>query len=224
MDANDTITIQGRCLNSSDIEMISSLIKDNPSWHRTKLSKEICELWNWKRSSGGLKDMACRTMLLKLEARKLLKLPEYKKANARHSRKKKIEPILHSTSPIETSIDELYPIQIKEVNHSKYYEDFFDFMLFEYHYLSFKTTVGESMKYFVSDKDERPLGCVLFGSDAWKAKARDGHIGWTAEMREKRLNYLTNNTRFLILPWVKVPNLASCILGMVLRRLNRDWM
>ena len=82
--------------------------------------------------------MACRTMLLKLEARKLLKLLEYKKANARHSRKKKIEPILHSTSPIETSIDELYPIQIKEVNHSKYYEDFFDFMLFEYHYLSSK--------------------------------------------------------------------------------------
>ena len=224
MNSNDTITIQGRSLKSSDIEMIKSLIKNNPSWHRTKLSKEICELWDWKRPSGGLKDMSCRTMLLKLEDRKLLKLPAHRKANSNHSRKKKIEPVLHCKSPIELSIEELYPIQIKDARDSKYYEDFFDFMLFEYHYLSFKTTVGESMKYLAYDKYERPLGCVLFGSAAWKVKARDGYIGWTAEMRERNLNYLTNNTRFLILPWVKVPNLASCILGMVLKRLNKDWM
>ena len=112
MDINNIITIQGRCLKSSDIEVIKSLIKDNPSWHRTKLSKEICELWDWKRPSGGLKDMACRTMLLKLEDRKLLKLPEHRKANSKHSRKKKIGPVQHSKSPIATSIDELYPILI----------------------------------------------------------------------------------------------------------------
>jgi len=129
-----------------------------------------------------------------------------------------------SNYSITAPIQEFYPMQIKEVSHCGYNKDLFDFLLFEYHYLSYRTTVGESMKYLIFDKDERPLGCVLFGSAAWKTADRDKYIGWTAEIREKKLNYLTNNTRFLILPWVKVPNLASCILGMVLRRLNKDWL
>jgi hypothetical protein len=223
MNTNDTIKIQGLILKSSDIEMIKSLIKTNPSWHRTRLSKEICVLWNWKRLDGSLKDMACRTMLLKLEQRKYLKLPKLRRQSPPSGCKKKIHPILHSQSPIEVSIQNLYPIEIIEVRRSGYNEDLFDFFIFEYHYLSFRTTVGESMKYLVFDKHKRPLGCVLFGSAAWKTIDRDKYIGWNIETREKNLNYLTNNTRFLILPWVKVPHLASFILGSVLRRLNMDW-
>ena len=224
MNTEDTIILQGRSLSSEDIELIKSLIQDNPSWHRTCLSRKLCKLWDWKRADGSLKDMTCRTMLLKLERRGFLKLPAPVKSANNHLRGRQIPPILHNTVSIEDILPELYPLKIHEVHGSGYTEDLFNSLMHEYHYLSFKSTVGESMKYLVSDKDERPLGCVLFGSAAWKAKARDGHIGWTAEMRKKRLNYLTNNTRFLILPWVKVPNLASCILGMVLRRLNRDWM
>jgi hypothetical protein len=224
MNTNNTIKIQGLFLKSSDIEMIKSLIKNNPSWHRTRLSKEICELWNWKRPAGSLKDMACRTMLLKLEQRKYLTLPKLRRQAPPSGGKKKIHPILHSRSPIEKAIQRLYPITVKEVSRSGYNEDLFDFLLFEYHYLSFKKTVGESMKYFVFDKDQHPLGCVLFGSAAWKTIDRDKYIGWDIETRERNLNYLTNNTRFLILPWVKVPHLASFILGSVLRRLNRDWL
>ena len=224
MDANDTIILQGRSLSSTDIELIKSLIKDNPSRHRTYLSRELCKLWNWKRPDGSLKDMACRTMLLKLERRGFLKLPAPVKSANNHLRGRQIPPILHNTVSIETALSELYPLNIQEVHGNGYYEDLFNSLVHEYHYLSFKLTVGESMKYLISDKDERPLGCLLFGSAAWKAKARDRHIGWPAEMREKNLNYLTNNTRFLILPWVKVPNLASFILGTVLRRLNKDWI
>ncbi len=224
MNTEDTIILQGRSLSSEDIELIKSLIKDNPSWHRTYLSRKLCKLWSWKRADGSLKDMTCRTMLLKLERRGFLKLPAPVKSANNHLRGRQIPLIIHNTVSIEDVLPKLYPLKIHEVHGSGYAEDLFNSLMHEYHYLSFKSTVGESMKYFVSDKDERPLGCVLFGSAAWKAKARDWHIGWTAEMREKRLNYLTNNTRFLILPWVKVPNLASCILGMVLRRLNRDWM
>jgi len=94
MNTYDTIKIQGLILQPSDIETIKSLIKSNPSWHRTRLSKEICEQWNWKRPDGSLKDMACRTMLLKLEKRKFLKLPRLRKTNSKHSRLKRIQPIL----------------------------------------------------------------------------------------------------------------------------------
>lgn len=224
MNTDDTIKIQGLFLKSSDIEMIKSLIKNNPSWHRTRLSKEICELWNWKRTDGSFKDMACRTMLLKLEKQNLLKLPEVIKTNLPKNRKKKIKFIDHNTFPISAAVKELYPIKIIEVSRSGYYEDLFDFFLFKYHYLSFKTTVGESMKYLIFDREENPVGCILFGSAAWKAIDRDNFIGWNAEIREMNLNYITNNTRFLILPWVKVPHLASYILGNVLRRLNDDWL
>ncbi len=223
MNTNNTIKIQGLTLKSNDIEMIKSLIKCNPSWHRTKLSKEICELWNWKRADGNPKDMACRTMLLKLERQEYLKLPKLRRKGPQTTGRKPILPIPHSQIPIECPIKELYPITVREVSRSGHDEDLFNFLLFEHHYLSFRTTVGESMKYFIFDRNERPLGCVLFGSAAWKAIDRDNFIGWDAEVREKNLNYLTNNTRFLILPWVKVPHLASCILGSVLRRLGNDW-
>jgi hypothetical protein len=83
--------------------------------------------------------------------------------------------------------------------------------------------VGENLQYLVTDAAERPLGCVLFGSAAWKCAARDQWIGWTAEQRESRLRLITNNSRFLILPWVVVKHLASWILGQVARRIAQDW-
>ena len=223
MDKNETITVQGRQLNFGDIENIKSLIAANPSWHRTKLSKELCALWNWHRADGQMKDMACRTMLLKLERRELLKLPKLRRESPTRRRGCRVPDILHSTIAIESGLPSLQPVRLLEVRGRGYDDDLFNCLLRNYHYLGFKTTVGEYMKYLVLDRSERPLGCVLFGAAAWKAKNRDDYIGWLVSEREKNLNYLTNNTRFLVLPWVKVPHLASCILGHALRRLNNDW-
>lgn len=223
MDNNETITVQGRHLNSADIESIRNLISDNPSWHRTRLSKELCEQWDWRRDGGQVKDMACRTMLLKLERRGLLELPSPRHGDRNCSRGCNVQTVPHSTTPIEIGLSLLQPVCMLEVRGRGYYDDLFNCLLHNYHYLGFKTTVGEYMKYLIFDRSERPLGCVLFGAAAWKAKARDEHIGWSVSEREKNLNYLTNNTRFLVLPWVKVPHLASCILGHALRRLNNDW-
>ncbi|MES9882535.1 MAG: Druantia anti-phage system protein DruA [Sedimenticola sp.] len=100
----------------------------------------------------------------------------------------------------------------------------FRYLLSSHHYLGYKNTVGENMKYLIHDRDGRPLACILFGSAAWKCAARDIHVGWTAPMCERNLHYVTNNTRFLILPWVRVPHLASHILSRVVRRVSRDWM
>lgn len=223
MKDNEIITVQGRQLDYHDIENIKSLIAGNKSWHRTRLSKEICEHWNWRRPDGSLKDMSCRTMLLKLERRGLLKLPIPRHDGHNRSRGRKVVAVPHSSTPIETDLFTLHPLRLLEVRGCGHNNDLFNHLLSNYHYLGFKSTVGEYMKYLVSDRSERPLGCVLFGAAAWKAKSRDNYIGWSIPKREKNLNYLTNNTRFLILPWVRVPNLASYVLAHVLRRLNRDW-
>jgi hypothetical protein len=99
----------------------------------------------------------------------------------------------------------------------------FSAALAEFHYLGCRGTVGENLQYMVTDVNGRLLACLLFGSAAWKCSPRDQYIGWTREQRERHLHLITNNTRFLILPWVQVPHLASWILGHVLRRLSADW-
>ena len=100
----------------------------------------------------------------------------------------------------------------------------FRFLLHRYHYLGLRNGVGENLKYLVRDPRGRPLACVLFGSAAWKAQARDRFIGWEASTRQQRLGGLTNNARFLVLPWVRVPHLASHLLAQVARRVSADWI
>ena len=100
----------------------------------------------------------------------------------------------------------------------------FRYLLSRYHYLGYSVTVGENIKYLIKDKFGRPLSCVLFGSAAWKVACRDGYLGWTKECRERRLYLVTNNMRFLVLPWVTVSHLASHILGGIGRRIRKDWV
>jgi hypothetical protein len=99
----------------------------------------------------------------------------------------------------------------------------FNHMLSQYHYLGYRGSVGESLKYLVHDSQGRPLACILFGSAAWKTAPRDTFIGWTRNQRESNLRFMTNNMRFLILPWVRVPHLASHILSRITRRISDDW-
>lgn len=214
------LVIQGRQLLSDDIELISRLITDNPDWHRTRLSRELCRLWNWRTDKDLLKDMACRSMLRKLEQRKLVTLPA-----ARHNgnRARVIPYIAHSCDPIHCELAELRPIQILMIPASGDTDDLFHCLMDRYHYLGCRGHVGEHIKYIIFDRHNRPLACMLFGSAAWQTKVRDLFIGWSPSVRQANLKLMTNNTRFLILPWVVVPNLASFILGACLRRLSDDW-
>lgn len=214
------LVIQGCQLLSDDIELISRLITDNPDWHRTRLSRELCRLWNWRTDKDLLKDMACRSMLRKLEQRKLVTLPA-----ARHNgnRARVIPYIAHSCDPIHCELAELRPIQILMIPASGDTDDLFHCLMDRYHYLGCRGHVGEHIKYIIFDRHNRPLACMLFGSAAWQTKVRDLFIGWSPSVRQANLKLMTNNTRFLILPWVVVPNLASFILGACLRRLSDDW-
>lgn len=218
---NWPLKLQGRFLTESDVNEIRLLLHENPSWNRTRLSQELCGLWNWRRPDGQLKDMACRELLRKLEIHSLIKLPL--RQNPGPGRLPEVESIDIDKNPLICSLSALQPIRILDARSSTENEKIFNHLVKEYHYLSYGRPVGQNMKYLVVDVNDRPLGCLLFGAAAWKTEDRDNWIGWSSDMREKNLGLICNNTRFLILPWVDVFNLASYVLGSVLRRLSDDW-
>lgn len=229
--ANELI-LQGRLVSKSDIDEVCDLLASHPEWSRWKLSRHLSEKWDWRNSRGQLKDMACRSFLLKLEQLGYIRLPERRCASPNRMGKKLqfIPAVLHCKNPIDCKLKELLPLEIISINKSKsknrnsYYQSLFDFFLFKYHYLSYKGTVGENFKYLVLDRFNRPLGCLLFGSSAWKVACRDTFIGWDIETRQRNVNLITNNTRFLILPCIQVRHLASHILSQVCRRISSDWL
>jgi len=222
---SEIIKSNGRIISTSDIELINSLIEQNKSWNRTRLSKELCKIWDWRMPNGQLKDMACRSLLLKLHRLELIRLPEPAHDGRNHLRNKtsKEPNISYSLSPIKTKLKEILPLSLKVVN-DKNDALLFKTLLNNHHYLGYKGTVGEHIKYLVFDNQQRPIAALLFGSAAWRLAPRDHFIGWEDHIRQKNLCYLTNNMRFLILPWVNVPNLASHILSKVAHRITTDWL
>jgi len=130
---------------------------------------------------------------------------------------------MHGSGPIIGPLSALQSLRLEPLGEGHPDLALFRFLLHRYHYLGLRNSVGENLKYLARDRQGRPLACLLFGSAAWKARARDEWIGWDADRRQHRLARLTNNTRFLVLPWVRVPHLASHLLGQVARRLNGDW-
>jgi hypothetical protein len=215
--------IQGREISPEDIQIIRRLLRDHPDWNRSRLSRELCELWNWRRPGGQLKDMACRTLLLKLERADWITLPPRQVPSSNSLRSQTQVMAAHQTDEIQDRLPNLIPLQITQVLPRTPDNRLFNCLLSQYHYLGHRTTVGENMKYLVRDRGGRPLACVLFGSAAWKTAPRDAFIGWSPPTRARNLILITNNTRFLILPWVKVRNLASHILAHIARRIPSDW-
>jgi len=215
-----SMILQGRQVCEDDIELILHLMAENPDWGRSRLSIELCRLWDWRTDKGVLKDMACRSMLRKLEQRRLIVLPASRMAGPPA---RKIRDIAHCQDPIETDLQCLQPIRIEPVNGHRPTDQLFHCLMDRYHYLGCRGHVGEHLKYMVHDRNGRHLAALLFGSAAWKTAARDRFIGWDPATRQANLKLMTNNTRFLILPWVKVNNLASFVLGACLRRLSQDW-
>jgi hypothetical protein len=216
--------IQGRCIADGDLELIRSLLGEHRQWNRTRLSRELCERWGWRNDKGRLKDMACRTLLLKLERKGLIRLPRRQRPNPNAHRNRLICEAPHDRSPIRCDLSAVLPLRIEPLAQEDSRLALFRFLLHRYHYLGHQNCVGENLKYLVSDSAGRTLACLLFGSAAWKAGDRDEFIGWSVIQRERNLGLLTNNTRFLIMPWAKVRHLASHLLGRVCRLLPGHWM
>jgi hypothetical protein len=216
--------IQGRRIGPEEMGTIRALLQAHPQWSRWRLSRELARQWHWYSSSGQLKDMAARTLLLKLQQRQLIILPERRRRPVRRvpDRSSDLFDAL-IPDPIEQPLRALRPLQILCVRpgHHDYYV--FERHLVRHHYLSYGGPVGENVGYLVRDRQGRDLACLLFGAAAWKCAPRDQWIGWSAAQRTQRLHLVANNSRFLILPWARVRLLASHLLGQIARRIHSDW-
>ena len=218
-----TFTLQGRELGPVELGFIRQLLQEHPDWSRRRLSQALCQRWNWRNGVGQLKDMASRTLLLKLQARGQIQLPARRQTPANRMRQTQIAPWVWDSSAIASSLGELGRLQVSEVSRDRAQRQFVAAALGQFHYLGFGGAVGENLQYTVREAQGRLLGCLVFGSAAWKCQGRDQFIGWNLAQRRRNLCCLTNNSRFLILPWVKTPHLASWALGAVARRLSADW-
>ena len=217
---------QGRPISAGEVQWLREWIAAHPEWSRKRLAHELCEHWQWYTATGQRRDFTARNFLLRLAAHDLIRLPPLRQAKARPwgfaiARRSAQTPL--TVAPVEAALSQLVPLSFvtapagsTELHRCWGY-------LAQYHYLGFSRPAGETLTYLVRDRYGRDLACVLFGAPAWTVAARDAFIGWTHRVRQRHVSWLTNNTRFLILPGVKVAHLASHVLGRITRRLRADW-
>lgn len=217
-----SLTILKREIGPAELAQINWLIETKGYRGRTYISKELCQLWDWRLPNGQLRDIACRDLLRRLEKRGLIELPPPLHAARRPGYKNKTSlPQNFVQTPLSQSLGEFSSLEIEMVRGSKH-ESFFNALIDAYHYLGYHQGSGEQLKYIIYG-DGHVLAAIGFGGAAYKSAARDQHIGWDKTARERHLVNLANNSRFLILPWIVVPHLASHILGRVSRRIRDDW-
>ena len=216
--------IQGRKIGGAEIAEIQALIEANPKWSRWRLSGVLAQRWEWYSASGQLKDMAARTLLLKLHERRLITLPERKRAPVVR-RPQLVQDLFDSLppDPITADLAWLQPLQIQVVGPKQPDYHTFQRYLAEHHYLSFGGPIGENLGYLIRSRAGVDLACLLFGAAAWQCAPRDQWIGWSAEQRAQGLRFIANNSRYSILPWVRVAELANHILSQIAQRIDADW-
>jgi hypothetical protein len=216
------LLIQGRCLGQEEITWLSRWIQEHPQWSRKRLARQLCEVWQWCDERGRLKDFAARSLLLKLEAQGCIALPplQVHQRRAPCPRPKWVD--WQPPPQWSASCAQIGPVSVEPVNAGSPAARRWAFYLDQYHYLGLHV-VGENIGYLAVDAHGRDVAALLFGAPAWRCARRDQFLSWNDETRRQRLHTLANNTRFLILPWVRVPHLASHVLSRVARRIGADW-
>ncbi len=207
-------------LTNGDIDFIRSLITEHYARGRSHISRVLCVTWNWFQANGGLKEYAARDLLLRLEEKEFVSLPP------RLRPKNNLKSKCFDTAPdfvkrkLCGKIPEFSKPVVKPVGPDDRY--LFDWLLHRYHYLGFSGFVGEHLRH-LAFIDGQVVACLAWSGAAWKVGVRDRFVGWNAPVRRKNLCLVANNTRFLILPWIRVEHLASKVLSPSLGRLNADW-
>ena len=213
---------RGREVTEPDLEFIRELIAAHPGASRRELSARLCAAWNWVQPNGAPRDMVCRGLMLQLHRAGHIQLPPVRWVNPNPFlvRRRPLPPLL-DTTPLVAPLAQIQPLELELVRRTGG-ESFFNGLLEHYHYLGYTQPVGEQLKYLVQARG-RPIACLAWSSAPRHLGSRDRFIGWLAQARRQNIRFLAYNSRFLILPWVKVPHLASHLLGRVARRLPLDW-
>jgi hypothetical protein len=213
---------RGRAVTAEDIAFIRQLIAENPRASRRGLSAKLCEAWQWKQANGAPRDMVCRGLLLMLHRTGKIELPSirFQPPNPFVHRGAP-SPMLIDTTVVTSALSELQPVDLQQVRRTGD-EPLFNSLMEQHHYLSYEQPVGEHLK-FLAWAQGRPVACLAWSSAPRHLGSRDRYIGWSAEARRRNIKFLAYNTRFLILPWVRVPHLASHLLARMTRSLSEEW-
>jgi hypothetical protein len=213
--------LSGRLVTRDDLETVRRIIAQSPTVSRLQISRAVCQAWGWFKPDGGLKEMRARGVLLQLHKAGLIELPPPRPTSSNHRKFSWRTPVGEPGAPIVKSVSELLPLRLERVI-TKKDSYLWNELVDRYHYLGYTKLPGAQLRYLVYGKES--LVAVLgFSAAAWSVKDRDLFIGWNLEQRRQNLYLVVNNSRFLILPWVKSKNLASKLLSMAARQLPRDW-
>jgi hypothetical protein len=216
------LTYRGREVTEADAAFLQDLIDHQPAASRRALSRLACQAWNWVQPNGALRDMVCRGLMLALHRGGHIVLPARRLAPPNPlAHRCKPAPLALEGQPIHSAIQDLLPLTFRQVRRTEE-EATFNGLIQAHHYLGYTQPVGEQLKYMVHS-GERLLACLAWSSAPRHLGPRDRFIGWSKEQRRRNLHLLAYNPRFLILPWVQVPHLASHILGRMARILPGDW-
>ena len=219
----ETWRYRGQEIGSEQIVFLREFIGTHPTSSRWKLSRQLCEALGWKQANGALRDMVCRGLLLMLERAGEIQLPPVRRHIRGQCRtgRPRPETVLIDNTPLAMPLKALGPIEIQPVRRTAD-EPLFNSLMEHCHSLAYEQPVGEHLKY-LAWAQRRPIACLAWSSAPRHLGSRDRFIGWSAEARRRNIRFIAYNTRFLILPWVRVPHLASHILGKVTRALSDDW-
>jgi hypothetical protein len=213
---------RGKAVTTEDILFIRHLIAQNPHLSRRGLSAKLCEAWDWKQANGALRDMVCRGLLLMLHRAGEIELPAVRQVSLNpFLRREKPHSVPIDMTPLTGALADLRPLSVRQVRRTSD-ESLFNSLIEHHHYLGYEQPVGEHLKYLVWSQG-RPIACMAWSSAPRHLGSRDRHLGWTADARRRNIRFVAYNTRFLILPWVEVPHLASHILGRIASSLSKDW-
>ena len=212
----------GRHFSPDEIQTIRDLMQVDPNLKRSPLSRKLCELWHWTKPNGELKDMTCRVALNRMQADGLITLAPSQIPNVRRRADFPATAASDAQEPVKQPVHELEPLTLRLVSGtaaSRLWNEY----IARYHYLGYTPMSGSQLRYNVF-AGEQLVACLSFGASAWKLKERERFVGWSEIQRQRNLQLVVNNARFLILPWIESKGLASKILSRVARQLPQDWL
>lgn len=210
----------GKTWSETDIECIRALIAAAPTARRAELARQVCASFDWRRPNGLPNLMSCRVAMIRMQRDGLIELPPPQHPY-RVPKRTFASPASDPKPTMELRIEDLKDLRVELVPRGKPLA-LWNELIARYHYLGYRITPGAQLRYFII-ADGQLLGAMGFGGAAWKVAPRDGFIGWSTEERQSRLHLIVNQTRFLILPWMRCHNLATKSLALVRRRLVDDW-
>ena len=224
MDANPPpatpvlVRYRTRAIGPAELAFIRATIAAHAARGRTRIAQILCEAWDWRQPNGALKAYACRDLLLRLEERGYVRLPPRLRAPDGPCQQDVLGPLPAPGAPLTQADLNTLVVRPLQPGERRLWKG----LLARFHYLGYRPGVGEQLGY-LAFLEGQVVACLAWGAAAYRSRPREQYLGWDAATKRQRLHLVAQNTRFLILPWVRVPHLASKLLGATLRRLSADW-